>query len=495
MFQGTGSGVGKSIVAAAMCRVLSRRGFRVSPFKAQNMALNSFVTADGREMGRAQVFQAQACGLLPDVRMNPVLLKPSSDSRSQVIINGYPAEHLAATDYYQRSDSHWEVVTKAYDSLTSDFDIIVIEGAGSPAEINLQDTDIVNMKMAAYAESSVILVADIDRGGVFASLKGTFDLVQPCYRHLIKGFLINKFRGDVQLLEPGLDMFGKIVPVPVIGVLPWFSDIYVDEEDGVFVKNIVTGERSEDSLQISVIKLPRISNFTDFSPLSLEENVTVRLVTRPDETAGSHMIIIPGTKATIADLEFLKKAGWAEALKRFLETSGFLMGICGGYQILGKKIIDDHGNDGSPGSHNGLGFLPVTTRMERGKTLRQARLKLSNPALSPETLDIEGYEIHMGQTWYEDNFADKKACLGSGITSQIGIFDPGKGILGTYLHGILENDGFRTALLNYVRRASGLPARESSLNYRKCRTEQFDLLAKWLEESADFQRLIKMVDG
>ncbi len=493
MFQGTGSGVGKSIVCAAFCRILRRRGFNVAPFKAQNMALNSFVTADGREMGRAQVFQAEACGLLPEARMNPVLLKPSGDSRSQVILMGRPDEHLSAVNYYERARIHWQIVKEAYDSLARDHDVIVMEGAGSPAEINLQATDIVNMNMAEYAGAPVIIVADIDRGGVFAALKGTFDLVQPHHRKLVRGFIINRFRGDRRLLEPGIEMFEKIVPIPIIGVLPWFTDIHVDEEDGVFVENITSEaeDTAGDDLVVTVIKLPRISNFTDFSPLSHEPGVTLRVAADPAEAAGSHMVIIPGTKATISDLEFLKDKGWAWALEDLIRAGGLVMGICGGYQMLGKEIIDDYGTDGAPGKSPGLGLLPVSTRMEREKTLRQVKLRIENPALSPAPMDVEGYEIHMGVT----RCMEQRDCLslGKGLGPETGLFDHAQGVLGTYFHGILENDEFRTALLNFVRRSRGMPPGDSSFNYRRFRNSQFDLLADWMEESSDIERLIRIM--
>ena len=493
MFQGTGSGVGKSIVAAAFCRLLKRRGFNVAPFKAQNMALNSFVTADGNEMGRAQVFQAEGCGLAPDVRMNPVLLKPTGDAKSQVILMGKPREHLSATDYYQRSRIHWEVVKQAFDSLSRDFDVIVMEGAGSPAEINLQKTDIVNMKMAEYAGSPVIIVADIDKGGVFAALKGTYDLVQPEHRNLVKGFLINKFRGDVRLLEPGIEMFARIVPVPILGVLPWFTDICVDEEDGVFVDNINSRGNSGDDIVISVIKLPRISNFTDFSPLAHEPGVSLKLVTAPEEAGGSHILVIPGTKATISDLEFLRNKGWEQGFERFRKQGVFIIGICGGYQMLGHEIKDEKGCDGSRASSRGLGLLPVSTRMRREKTLKQVNIRILNQALSSDAMDVTGYEIHMGTTWCIDE--RKKIGLGEGLGPETGVFDPDKRILGTYLHGIFENDRFRNTLLNFVRKCSGLPEQQAAFNYRQFRTKQFDLLADWLESSCNVKRLLSLLGG
>ena len=500
MFQGTGSGVGKSIVAAAMCRALARRGIKVAPFKAQNMALNSFVTADGKEMGRAQVFQAEACGLLPDIRMNPVLLKPSADSKSQVILMGEPSEHLAAARYYKRSELHWQVVCQAYDSLAAEFDAIVLEGAGSPAEINLQKTDIVNMRMANYAGAGVVIIADIDKGGVFAAMKGTYDLIPPEYRHLLKGFLINKFRGDVRLLRPGIKMFRKIVPIPVMGVLPWFTDIHVDEEDGVFVENLVSRGPAGD-LRISVVKLPRISNFTDFAPLSLEPGVDLRLASTWKEAEESHVIIIPGTKATISDLEFLRNTGWVRMFDRFLSNRGLLVGICGGYQMLGMTIRDDSGTDGTPGTYAGLGYLPVHTVMRHKKTLRQVILNISSRAFGQAPIKISGYEIHMGDTCHAGDSANKTSTeledigLGKGLGPQTGLFDIEQGVMGTYIHGIFDNDEFRQVFLDHARQRHGLPPHISGLKYREFRTAQFDRLADWIEKSSRIDTMIELMDS
>ena len=486
--------MGKSIVVAAMCRLLSRRGVKVAPFKAQNMALNSFVTAEGKEMGRAQVFQAEACGLLPDVRMNPILLKPSADARSQVILMGEPFEHLSARDYYKRSRVHWEVVKEAYDSLSSDYDVIVIEGAGSPAEINLRKTDIVNMATAEYAMASVIIVADIDRGGVFASLKGTFDLVEERFKRLIKGFIINKFRGDVGLLEPGIDMFSKIVPVPVLGVLPWFYDIHVDEEDGVFVQKIESRvEKRRDSIRICVAKLPRISNFTDFSALALEEDVEIILSDRQEDLLSSDIVILPGTKATTSDLEFLRARGWDNALEKFVETGGLVAGICGGFQMLGMTITDRFGTDGAPGVYEGFGLLPIDTEMSNRKILKQVEIQIQASPLHESVMTIHGYEIHMGRSTLRMGKSGSFLFTGT-REGQIFVFDQDRGILGTYIHGIFDNDVFRRAFLNWARKRKDLMVLPASFNYRKYRLNQFDRLADWLEENSDTQELLRLVD-
>ncbi len=493
MFQGTGSGVGKSIVAAAMCRILARKGVSVAPFKAQNMALNSFVTADGKEMGRAQVFQAQACGLIPDVRMNPVLLKPSSDSRSQVIVMGSPCEHLGARDYYRRSQEHWHAVRQAYDSLSSQFDVMVIEGAGSPAEINLRNTDIVNMRMADYAGAAVVLVADIDRGGVFASLKGTYDLVGDRYRHLIKAFLINKFRGDVSLLEPGIKMFYDIVPVPVLGVLPWFRNIHVDEEDGVFVEKIESkGKNGSADLKVVIARVPRISNFTDFFPVGLEPDVELVLSDDPDTLFEADVLIIPGTKATTSDLEFLKGLGWEKRILDFVNNGGVVAGICGGFQMLGISIWDDIGSDGRPGKYNGFGLLPLETEMVMEKALRQISIVVDCPSLSNGPMLIDGYEIHMGRSRLQRH--SKDICSIASGDSEIFIFHKKLGILGTYIHGIFDNDRFRRAFLNLARKRKGLAPMPVSINYARYQLDQFDRLADWLESNSNIDELLKLVD-
>ncbi len=494
MFQGTGSGVGKSIVAAAMCRLLSRRGVKVCPFKAQNMALNSFVTAEGKEMGRAQVFQAEACGLLPDARMNPVLLKPSTDARSQVILMGEACGHLNAMDYYDRSEEHWQVVREAYNSLSGEYDVIVIEGAGSPAEINLRRTDIVNMRMAHHACAPVVIVADIDRGGVFASLKGTFDLVEEKFRPLIKGFIINKFRGDMGLLEPGIEMFYRIVPVPVVAVLPWFHDIHVDEEDGVHVGKIESrGLSVKDAVRVCVARLPRISNFTDFSPLGLERDVEMILSDDPRAILTSDIVILPGTKATSSDLGFLKRRGWARALPEFLKRGGLVVGICGGFQMLGRSITDSLGSDGPPGRYEGFGLLPLDTEMAGKKVLKQVEILASFPPLHKGPVSIKGYEIHMGRSVLEKE-ATGLLSVGSD-KGPIIVFDGKAGILGTYIHGIFDNDLFRRSFLNFARIRRGLVPLPSRLDYRRYRLGQFDKLADWLEEHSRVTELLGLLNA
>ena len=485
MFQGTGSGVGKSIVAAALCRILARRGYRVAPFKAQNMALNSFVTADGKEMGRAQVFQAEACGIAPEARMNPILLKPTGDSRSQVIVMGEPVDHYSARDYYTHHERHLEIVRRAFDSLAEDFEVIVIEGAGSPAEINLQATDIVNMSMAEYACSPVIIIGDIDRGGVFAWMKGTWDLVQDRHRKLIKGFLINKFRGDVSLLEPGIRQFSEIVPVPVLGTMPWFDTIDVDQEDGCFVHSAGADISAGDALRICVVHLPRISNFTDFSPLGFEHDVELVFASNPAEAGSPACIILPGTKATRQDMEWLEQSGWMAFIKNRHKNGTMICGICGGYQMLGLEVHDPNGIEGPAGTTRGLGLLPLVTTMAGRKELCQSKCHICIPPMIPESITARGYEIHMGRT----EAAGAYTPLGPDIDHSTGAASRDIRVWGTYLHGIFANDGFRRGFLDFLRRLQGLDPVKRNCSWQAHREKQLDILADWMESCVDMRKL------
>ncbi len=490
MFQGTGSGVGKSIVAAALCRILARQGYRVAPFKAQNMALNSFVTADGREMGRAQVFQAEACGIAPDARMNPILLKPTGDSRSQVIVMGEPVGHYSAGDYYTHHKEHLSIVHKAFDSLAEDFDIIVMEGAGSPAEINLQATDIVNMNMAGYARSPVIVIGDIDRGGVFAWLKGTWDLVQDRHRNLIKGFLINRFRGDVSLLEPGIRQFSEIVPVPIIGIMPWFNAIDVDQEDGCFVHSSGADVPVGQELRICVVHLPRISNFTDFAPIGFEHDVELVFASHPSEAGRPSCIILPGTKATRQDMEWLRRTGWTDFIHRQHRDRVMICGICGGYQMLGLEVRDPDGIEGPAGSTKGLGLLPIVTTMSGKKELCQQRLNILVPPMIQHEVEVTGYEIHMGRTEATGRYIP----LGPDLDQSAGAALSDMQVWGTYLHGIFANDKFRQEFMDYLRQRDCLMPLSRTGSWQAHRERQLDALADWMEGCVDMKRLFKIME-
>jgi len=489
MFQGTGSGVGKSMLVAAFCRVLWQKGFRVAPFKAQNMSLNSFVTLDGLEMGRAQAYQAEACGLLPDVRMNPILLKPTGDSQSQVILMGKPAGNLAARSYYSNYQDNLKVVRQAFDSLSRDFDLLVLEGAGSPAEINLQATDLVNMEMAAYAGAPVVIVGDIDRGGVFAWLKGTYDLVSERHRTRVSGFIINKFRGDMSLLSPGISKFQQIIPLPVFGVLPWFNDIVADQEDGVFV-NAVSGKNHNGPLKITVVHLPRISNFTDFAPLAFERDVALSFAQRPEESSRCDCLIIPGTKNTRSDLEFLKDTGWDTTIHDRAKNGTIILGICGGYQILGIEVRDPDGVEGQPGSSSGLGLLPVVTEMYSKKSLSRTDITVELPPLFPDPLPVKGYEIHMGATRAEGSFIP----LGPGLGADIGAVSENMVAIGIYIHGMFENDSLRRYFLDFLRTRQGLEPIKRVVSYSAFRKEQLDRLACWISDHADIPGLLSLMD-
>ncbi|MEA1990644.1 MAG: cobyric acid synthase [Thermodesulfobacteriota bacterium] len=488
MFQGTGSGVGKSVLVAAFCRVLWQKGLRVAPFKAQNMALNSFVTLDGLEMGRAQVYQAEACGLLPDVRMNPILLKPTGDSQSQVILMGKPAGNLAARSYYSSYQENLKVVRQAFDSLSRDFDLLVLEGAGSPAEINLQATDLVNMEMAAYADAPVVIVGDIDRGGVFAWFKGTYDLIPERHRARISGFIINKFRGDISLLSPGIAQFQQIIPLPVFGVLPWFNNIVADQEDGVFV-NAVPKKNHDGPLKIAVVHLPRISNFTDFAPLAFEGDVVLSFVRRPEELDRCDCLIIPGTKNTRSDLNFLKDTGWDITIHDRAKDETVIMGICGGYQMLGMEIGDPDGVEGQQGSSSGLGLLPVVTDMCDKKKLSRTEITLVLPSLSQNPLTVKGYEIHMGVTRAEGSFIP----LGPGLGADIGAVTENMTAIGIYLHGLFENDSFRRYFLDFLLTRQGLEPAKKVVSYSAFRKEQLDRLAGWVSDNADIPGLLSLM--
>ena len=365
MIQGTMSGVGKSLLCAGLCRIFHEDGFRVAPFKSQNMALNSFITKDGLEMGRAQAVQAFAAGIEPDVRMNPILLKPSSDTGSQVILHGEVQGELSAAEYFRRKKEFVPEIRKAFASLSEEFDIVVIEGAGSPAEINLKQNDIVNMGLAEMVDAPVLLVGDINRGGVFAQLYGTVALLEPHEQKRIRGLVINQFRGDEQILRPGLQMLEQRVQKPICGVVP-YTDVDLDDEDSVCER--LSHHKAEKPLDIAVIRLPRISNFTDFSPLEAHPMLGVRYVSAPHQLGTPDLVILPGTKSTMADLKWLRESGLEASVLRLAGQGVGVLGVCGGYQMLGQTISDPHGTEGG-GNMRGVGLLPVETVFETQKTM------------------------------------------------------------------------------------------------------------------------------
>jgi adenosylcobyric acid synthase len=461
MVLGTASHVGKSILTAALCRIFADEGVRVAPFKAQNMSLNSAATPDGREIGRAQALQAEACRIPPSVDMNPVLIKPSSDTGSQIVLLGRVWGQVTAADYHtRRVEQLFPAVIESYQRLASQYDLIVLEGAGSPSEINLMAHDIVNLRMAEEAGAACLLVGDIDRGGVFASLLGTLELLDSHQRALIRGYAINKFRGDVSLLRPGIEMMAPRLKIPCAGIIPYLHNLGLDEEDGVAVEERRDARRVwnlalesvDRPLRVAVVALPHMSNFTDFDPLAAELSVALAYVTRLEELEHADVIVLPGSKQTIDDLEWLERSGLASFL---LERQMPTIGICGGFQMLGTRIDDPAGieNGGRPGGREGLGLLPIRTVLTSEKVTRPVTGKAPQVFGQPlQTPEFRGYEIHVGETVYADG-AERFAEIGA---KPDGAVSPDGRVLGTYSHGIFDDDAFRHSFVNAARAACGL---------------------------------------
>ncbi|MBI5207496.1 MAG: cobyric acid synthase [Candidatus Firestonebacteria bacterium] len=490
---GTGSGVGKSIIVAGLCRIILQDGYKVCPFKAQNMALNSFVTYEGGEIGRAQAVQAQASLLEPCVDMNPILIKPTSNTGAQIIVYGKPIGNMTAREYHNYKIKAKKKVMSSFNRLKKKFDIIVIEGAGSPAEINLKAHDIVNMKMAEAANAPVILVGDIDKGGVFAWLVGTLELLNKNERKRIKGFIINKFRGDKSLLKPGIDFLEKKTGIKVLGVVPYFKDIKIPEEDSVILENKknIRKKNKMKVINIAVINLPRISNFTDFDALENEPDVNLYYVNTKDDLANPDVIIIPGTKNTIKDLQWLKNSKIADKIRLILRLNhlSVLIGICGGYQMLGMKICDSHNVESKCKEIEGLGFLPMITNFEIEKTLCQVKAK----EISSNHM-VTGYEIHHGRTEHIKKCApllkiiERQGKKNSDFDGTI--IDNGK-IWGTYLHGIFDENNFRRNFLNKLRISKGLSGVSQSTILNRDR--EFDKLADLLRQNIDMNLLYSII--
>jgi len=467
MFQGTGSGVGKSIVTAGFCRLLSDMGVKAAPFKSQNMALNSGVVDSGLEMGRAQILQAEAARVRPDVRMNPILLKPQGNSSSQLVRMGRVAGTYSAREYYTLSLENFEIVKEAYDSLANEYDVIVIEGAGSPAEINLQKTDIVNMQMARYAESDVYIIGDIDRGGVFAWMKGTYDLVPDDTREFIKGFIINKFRGDVTLLQPGIDMFAEYVPAPVVGVLP-FQYNTLEEEDS---QDISSDKIDVNKPTVGVIHLPKISNFSDFAPLKANEHVNLLYVERPSELDKCDIIILPGSKNTVADMKYLRDKGFADGI---LKSGKPVIGICGGFQMLGKKVSDPEGIEGDVAEIDGLGLFDMHTEIRGEKRLEHVSYEGTGLFGG---LTVSGYEMHMGVTGIKSGYHQ--------LASEKDVLISDGRVTGTYLHGIFESGKVTEKL--FAMHGVNISADD----YMDEKDRQLNALAKMIKENCDIDKILK----
>ena len=452
MVQGTTSHAGKSVLATALCRIFVQDGLRVAPFKAQNMSLNSYATLDGGEIGRAQVVQAEAAMVVPTVDMNPILLKPEGERRSQIVVMGKAVDVASAREYYQMKADLWPEVTGALDRLRRDYDLVVIEGAGSPAEINLKEHEIVNMRVARHAGAPVLLVGDIERGGVFAHLVGTMVLLEPEEQDLVKGFVINKFRGDPSLLDSGLEMIHQRTGVPVAGVLPYFTDIHIPQEDSLgLAPDVSDGELA--LLDVTVIRLPHIANFDDFDPLSREAGVNVRYVSEARELGHPDLILIPGTKTTMSDLGWLRRQGLDRSIVARRESGTPVVGICGGYQILGERILDPDRVESSQQEAEGLGLLPVTTMFEGQKATHQVIATVATGVGLLESSvgsEIKGYEIHMGQTRGSDASSSPfhiRQRSGLGVDYNDGCIDSSGRTLGTYMHGLFHNNALRRGML------------------------------------------------
>jgi adenosylcobyric acid synthase len=450
MFQGTGSNAGKSILAAALCRILLKDGLRVAPFKAQNMSLNSFVTRGGGEMGRAQVVQAQACRIDPDCRMNPVLLKPNSDTGSQVIVLGKPIGNRDFWEYTRDRTPPFAAAQSAFDSLAAEYDAIVMEGAGSPGEVNLKKRDIVNMNMALYARAPVLIVGDIDRGGIYAAFIGTMEVLSEKERALVKGFVVNRFRGREEFLADAHKYVLRHTGRPVLGVVPWLKDLGLPEEDSVSFKNgLIDGRAPEgDHVEIAVIDLAHISNFTDFDPLRIEPDVRLRVVRNPAELGAPDAVILPGSKNVIGDLADLEKSGMVQKIAELARAGRTeIVGVCGGFQILGTEIADPFGIESAPGrSLPGLGLLPVRTTLAREKTLKRVLARHAESGC-----EIYGYEIHHGATG-----GALPPLIRREDGEAIGFSADGGLLWGTYLHGLFDADGFRRWFIDRLRVRRGL---------------------------------------
>lgn len=496
MIQGTASSAGKSLLVTALCRIFFRKGFRTAPFKAQNMSNNSFVTSAGHEMGRAQVVQAYAAGLEPEMRMNPVLIKPSSDTGAQVVIEGKSAFLLNASDWHQSRHLLKDAITRCYHSLAKDYEILVLEGAGSPAEINLKKNDVVNMGMAEVADSPVLIVGDIDKGGVFASLVGTMMLLDEHEKKRVKGFIINKFRGDRELLKPGLDQLEQITGVPVLGVVPWIHHA-IDEEDGVSDRfQIKSAGTSIDKIDICIVKLPHISNYTDFIPLETHPGVQVRWCDNVGQIGMPDLLIIPGTKATISDLTTLRTIGIADEILKFANRGGNLLGVCGGFQMLGKSINDPDHVESAVDSVSGLGLLDMETTFSKEKCTIQtnATIDISHKGLFSECTNctMQGYEIHMGRSSY--GVQSQPWIRDSRNGDVIGITNETSSITGTYLHGLLDQAAVCTGMINNLRKARKLNEIDCcAVDRQKQLIDDIERLADIVEENVDMDKIFEIL--
>jgi adenosylcobyric acid synthase len=504
MIQGTASSVGKSIIAAGLCRIFRQDGYRVAPFKSQNMALNSFITEDGCEMGRAQVVQAEAAGIKPDVRMNPILLKPTTDKKAQVIIKGKVLGNMSAMEYHDYKPKLAGMIGQVFRELAAENDIIVIEGAGSPAEINLRDRDIVNMGMAEIADAPVILAGDIDKGGVFAALAGTMLLLADEEKRRVKGVIINKFRGDLEILKPGIAMIEEIIKVPVLGVIPYLK-LGIDDEDSVTERFGSTRTRGESEIEIAVLRLPHIANFTDFNPLERLPGVRLRYVDgcapakqglgRPD------LIVLPGTKNTVEDLLHIRKCGLEAEILRLQGEGIPVFGICGGFQMLGNEICDPDGVESSRQKIQGMRLLEVNTVLAREKKTVQVEAIVAGSAGILEgagSQRIKGYEIHQGVSSPGAGclpFARVQNSAANESGEADGAVNPAGNVVGTYIHGIFDNGEFTKGIINRLRKKKGLDLLDTvPLDYGDFKQSEYDKLAQVIRENVDLEKIYQILN-
>ncbi|WP_010199350.1 cobyric acid synthase [Bacillus sp. m3-13] len=499
MIQGTHSDAGKSAVVTALCRIFSREGYKTAPFKSQNMALNSYITMDGKEIGRAQGVQAEAAGVVATTDMNPILIKPTGDYQSQIVVHGKLFQNMKAGEYRQEFyGKGLQLITESYLRLQREYEILVIEGAGSPAEVNLNDRELVNMRIARLTNAPVILVGDIEKGGVFASLVGTLQLLEEEDRKRVIGVVINKFRGDITLLEPGLEWFEAYTGIPVLGVIPYVTGLHIEAEDSVVLDSFSKDKDDTKDLDIAVIRFPYISNFTDMDPLFSEEDCHVRYVQKAEELGKPDLVILPGSKNTLGDLQFLHESGLGNLIQSLADQRTQLIGICGGYQMLGEEVVDEYEVESSLKVISGLHLIPMKTHLTKEKktVLSEGMVEVEGKHLS-----LKGYEIHMGVTTVHEREDIMHFVVLADRTDGVQM----ENIIGTYFHGLFHNDRFREGLLNTLRRKKGLSPITNRSSFERKREESFDRLAdvvsrhlameKIKEKMVEFQRLNKKKVG
>ncbi|PSB33318.1 cobyric acid synthase CobQ [Chlorogloea sp. CCALA 695] len=488
MVVGTTSHAGKSLLTTAICRIAARRGWRVAPFKGQNMALNAYVTASGGEIGHAQAVQAWAAGTQPTIDMNPILLKPQGDMTSQVILKGKAVGKVGAADYYEQYfDIGWQAIQESLQHLSTEFDLIVCEGAGSPAEINLKHRDLTNMRVAKHLNAPTILVVDIERGGAFAHVVGTLALLEPDERALIRGIVINKFRGMRSILQPGIEWLEKYTGIPVIGVIPWLEQVFPAEDSLDLFERKTSAFQGD--LNISVLRLPRIANFTDFDPLESEPTVSLKYIHPKQDLGHPDAVIIPGTKTTIADLLLLQKSGMAEAIKNYAASGGTVLGICGGYQMMGQYLTDPDRLESEYLKCEGLGLLPIRTMITDYKVTKQRQVTSNFPQSG---LPVAGYEIHQGRSRLVEPDAITSDYNPLFDDPNLGLVDKDQLVWGSYLHGLFDNGAWRRAWLNRLRQQRGLKSLPTGIpNYREQRESMLDTLATSIEAHLNLNDILK----